>query len=226
MTLLKPGGRRFDAYASCSAHYGVVLRAAATLARSFERVRLPPAPPSRDPRGAFTALVAQRMRAPGFEPGGREFESLRGLHGMWGSLATPPALGAGARRFESCRPDSSWKGGRSRRPDQRGRSSMGEPPVVSRPMSVRLRPVTSRGHRLSFASPVRSMAGHLVVCEETTVRVPSRGARSHVRSTGRGHRTRPHRATAPSANGRPPGPRPGNRSSTLRGAITPSIPER
>jgi hypothetical protein len=29
---------------------------------------------------------------------------------------------------------------------------------------------------------------------------------------------------APSANGRPPGPHPGNRSSTLRGAITPSTP--
>ena len=25
--------------------------------------------------------------------------------GMWGSLATPPALGAGDRMFESCHPD-------------------------------------------------------------------------------------------------------------------------
>src|SRR6185312_7001885 len=29
---------------------------------------------------------------------------------------------------------------------------------------------------------------------------------------------------APSANGRPPGPQPGNRSPTLRGAITPTTP--
>jgi hypothetical protein len=118
--------------------------------------------------------------------------------------------------------------------------------------------------------PVRPMAGHLVVCEETTVRVPSRGARSRAAISGPrapqtaasirgssarqsgwlltsvgagsspalGARERGRRppaglirrsrlvrlqgsplAMAPSANGRPPGPQPGNRSSTLRGAV-------
>lgn len=42
-------------------------------------------------------------------------------------------------------------------------------------------------------APFVQWPGHLVVCEETTVRLPSRGARSReARSTGRGHRTRSH----------------------------------
>jgi hypothetical protein len=65
-------------------------------------------------------------------------------------------------------------------------------------------PVCYAGRRAMRATQVRILPppprapfvqwpGHLVVCEETTVRLPSRGARSReARSTGRGHRTRSH----------------------------------
>ena len=44
---------------------------------------------------------------PGPQPGSCGFESRRGYLFIWswGSMATPPASGAGDRRFDSCRPD-------------------------------------------------------------------------------------------------------------------------
>ena len=50
--------------------------------KSPSRVRIPPSPPSCELRRDFAqyAPVAQLDRAPGYEPGGREFESLRAHH--------------------------------------------------------------------------------------------------------------------------------------------------
>ena len=54
------------------------------------------------------APVVERAKTPGPQPGSRGFESRRGFctdNLVVGELVTPPALEAGERRFESCRPD-------------------------------------------------------------------------------------------------------------------------
>jgi hypothetical protein len=56
------------------------------------------------------AAVVERVMTPGSQPGSCGFESRRRFFLAVGELATPPALGAGDRRFDSCRPDSRGRG--------------------------------------------------------------------------------------------------------------------
>jgi hypothetical protein len=55
----------------------------------------------------LTPPWSKRAMTPDSQSGSCGFESRRGCwnNWLWGSVATPPASGAGDRRFDSCRPD-------------------------------------------------------------------------------------------------------------------------
>jgi hypothetical protein len=64
-------------------------------------------------RRSCLAPVVELAMTPGPQPGSCGFKSRRGsLHLAVGEKATPPASGAGDRRFDSCRPDLDLKRGR------------------------------------------------------------------------------------------------------------------
>ncbi len=73
--------------------------------KSPSRVRIPPSPPCICLRFAQCAPVAQLDRAPGYEPGGREFESLRARHMSKKNAGSEPAfLGPSATFVWNSRP--------------------------------------------------------------------------------------------------------------------------
>jgi hypothetical protein len=101
------------------------------------------------------APVVEAVMTPGPQPGSCGFESRRGFQLAVGEMATPPASGAGRRRFESCQPDLRGRGGAVLASLMSSRPWVRIPPALLGGVAQTSRALAcqARGHRFESGRP-------------------------------------------------------------------------